>query len=137
MSDTERPITTGAAPGERRAVVKSELQSLKERVREHGLQLEDIRLREQTEESSNTELFDNLQIGFENMIKEMRLEFEEKLSAANAEITKLQKQIVVMRGDASIQGQQLKVTSKNLGDLAETVDDILRDINGDNEDLYA
>ena len=42
-----------------------------------------------------------------------------------------------MRGDASIQGQQLKVTSKNLGDLAETVDDILRDINGDNEDLYA
>ena len=52
-------------------------------------------------------------------------------------ITKLQKQIVVMRGDASIQGQQLKVTSKNLGDLAETVDDILRDINGDNEDLYA
>ena len=71
------------------------------------------------------------------MIKEMRLEFEEKLNTANAEITKLQKQIVVMRGDASIQGQQLKVTSKNLGDLAETVDDILRDINGDNEDLYA
>eukprot|EP00505_MAST-04D_sp_SCG-Rhode-Island_P003625 Stramenopile-MAST_4_protein_3625 len=137
MSDTERPITTGAAPGERRAGVKSELQSLKERVREHGLQLEDIRLREQTEESSNTELFDNLQIGFENMIKEMRLEFEEKLNTANAEITKLQKQIVVMRGDASIQGQQLKVTSKNLGDLAETVDDILRDINGDSEDLYA
>jgi hypothetical protein len=42
-----------------------------------------------------------------------------------------------MRGDSSIQGQQLKVTSKNLGDLADTVDEIVRDIHGDNDDVYA
>ena len=57
------------------------------------------------------------------MIKELRADFE-KLAASNAEIDKLKKQLVIMRGEAKIQGQQVKVTSKHLGDLAETVDEL-------------
>ena len=67
----------------------------------------------------------------------MRSEFDTKLVAANNEIDKLKKQIVIMRGEAKIQGQQVKVTSKHLGDLADTVDEIVRDINGDVDDTYA
>jgi|SaaInlStandDraft_5_1057022.scaffolds.fasta_scaffold34908_1 hypothetical protein len=138
MEDPTRPVTTGAAPGEgRRPGVKSELASLRNRVREHDLIIEDMKRKEETSESTGTEMLDNLQSMFETQIQQLRAEFDRKLAAANSEIAKLQKQIVIMRGDSSIQGQQLKVTSKNLGDLADTVDEIVRDIHGDNDDVYA
>ncbi len=138
MEDPTRPVTTDAAPGAgRRQGVKNEIASLRTRVREHDLMFEDIKRREETSESTGTEMLDNLQSMFENQINQLRAEFERKLGDANSEITKLQKQIVIMRGESSIQGQQLKVTSTNLGDLANTVDEIVRDINGDTDDIYA
>ena len=138
MEDPTRPVTTDAAPGAgRRQGVKNEIASLRTRVREHDLMFEDIKRREETSESTGTEMLDNLQSMFENQINQLRAEFERKLGDANSEITKLQKQIVIMKGESSIQGQQLKVTSTNLGDLANTVDEIVRDINGDTDDIYA
>ena len=138
MEDPSRPVTTGAAPGEgRRQGVKSEIASLRNRVREHELMLQDIKQREETSESTGTEMLDNLQSMFENQIQQLRADFDRKLGEANSEIAKLQKQIVIMRGESSIQGQQLKVTSTNLGDLANTVDEIVRDIHGDTDDIYA
>ena len=138
MEDPSRPVTTDAAPGAgRRQGVKNEIASLKTRVREHDLMFEDIKRREETSESTGTEMLDNLQSMFENQINQLRAEFERKLGDANNEIAKLQKQIVIMKGESSIQGQQLKVTSTNLGDLANTVDEIVRDINGDTDDIYA
>lgn len=138
MEDPSRPVTTDAAPGAgRRQGVKNEIANLKTRVREHDLMFEDIKRREETSESTGTEMLDNLQSMFENQINQLRAEFERKLGDANNEIAKLQKQIVIMKGESSIQGQQLKVTSTNLGDLANTVDEIVRDINGDTDDIYA
>ncbi len=136
IEDT-RPRTTGRGPKLRREGVKSQIAEISKRLRDHDIALEDIKRKEQSEESSNTEMLDNLQIGFENLINDMRAEFDKKLAASNAEIDKLKKQIVIMRGEAKIQGQQVKVTSKHLGDLAETVDEIVRDINGDVDDTYA
>ena len=136
IEDT-RPRTTGRGPKLRREGVKSQIAEISKRLREHDIALEDIKRKEQSEESSNTEMLDNLQIGFENLINDMRAEFDKKLAASNAEIDKLKKQIIIMRGEAKIQGQQVKVTSKHLGDLAETVDEIVRDINGDVDDTYA
>lgn len=133
--EDNRPRTTGKFP--RREGVKNQIADITKRLREHDLTLEEIKLKEQSEESSNTEMLDNLQLMFENMIKDMRSEFDTKLVAANNEIDKLKKQIVIMRGEAKIQGQQVKVTSKHLGDLADTVDEIVRDINGDVDDTYA
>jgi|TARA_B110000008_G_C16581736_1_gene408633 DNA-binding transcriptional MerR regulator len=133
--EDNRPRTTGKFP--RREGVKNQIADITKRLREHDLTLEEIKLKEQSEESSNTEMLDNLQLMFENMIKDMRSEFDTKLGAANNEIDKLKKQIVIMRGEAKIQGQQVKVTSKHLGDLADTVDEIVRDINGDVDDTYA
>ena len=133
--EDNRPRTTGKFP--RREGVKNQIADITKRLREHDLTLEEIKLKEQSEESSNTEMLDNLQLMFENMIKDMRSEFDTKLLAANNEIDKLKKQIVIMRGEAKIQGQQVKVTSKHLGDLADTVDEIVRDINGDVDDTYA
>ena len=133
--EDNRPRTTGKFP--RREGVKNQIADITKRLREHDLALEEIKLKEQSEESSNTEMLDNLQLMFENMIKDMRSEFDTKLVAANNEIDKLKKQIVIMRGEAKIQGQQVKVTSKHLGDLADTVDEIVRDINGDVDDTYA
>ena len=135
--EDSRPRTTGRGPTRRREGVKNQISEISKRLREHDIALEDINRKEQSEESSNSELLDNLQLGFENMIKELRAEFEGKLAASNAEIDKLKKQLVIMRGEAKIQGQQVKVTSKHLGDLAETVDEIVRDINGDVDDTYA
>ena len=132
--EDNRPRTTGKFP--RREGVKNQIADITKRLREHDLTLEEIKLKEQSEESSNTEMLDNLQLMFENMIKDMRSEFDTKLVAANNEIDKLKKQIVIMRGEAKIQGQQVKVTSKHLGDLADTVDEIVRDINGDVDDTY-
>ena len=133
--EDNRPRTTGKFP--RREGVKNQIADITKRLREHDLALEEIKLKEQSEESSNTEMLDNLQLMFENMIKDMRSEFDTKLGAAHNEIDKLKKQIVIMRGEAKIQGQQVKVTSKHLGDLADTVDEIVRDINGDVDDTYA
>ena len=133
--EDNRPRTTGKFP--RREGVKNQIADITKRLREHDLTLEEIKLKEQSEESSNTEMLDNLQLMFENMIKDMRSEFDTKLGAAHNEIEKLKKQIVIMRGEAKIQGQQVKVTSKHLGDLADTVDEIVRDINGDVDDTYA
>ena len=133
--EDNRPRTTGKFP--RREGVKNQIADITKRLREHDLTLEEIKLKEQSEESSNTEMLDNLQLMFENMIKDMRSEFDTKLGAAHNEIDKLKKQIVIMRGEAKIQGQQVKVTSKHLGDLADTVDQIVRDINGDVDDTYA
>ncbi len=133
--EDNRPRTTGKFP--RREGVKNQIADITKRLREHDLTLEEIKLKEQSEESSNTEMLDNLQLMFENMIKDMRSEFDTKLGAAHNEIDKLKKQIVIMRGEAKIQGQQVKVTSKHLGDLADTVDEIVRDINGDVDDTYA
>ena len=133
--EDNRRRTTGKFP--RREGVKNQIADITKRLREHDLTLEEIKLKEQSEESSNTEMLDNLQLMFENMIKDMRSEFDTKLVAANNEIDKLKKQIVIMRGEAKIQGQQVKVTSKHLGDLADTVDEIVRDINGDVDDTYA
>ena len=133
--EDNRPRTTGQFP--RREGVKNQIADITKRLREHDLTLEEIKLKEQSEESSNTEMLDNLQLMFENMIKDMRSEFDTKLGAAHNEIDKLKKQIVIMRGEAKIQGQQVKVTSKHLGDLADTVDEIVRDINGDVDDTYA
>ena len=49
MEDPTRPVTTGAAPGEgRRPGVKSELASLRNRVREHDLIIEDMKRKEET-----------------------------------------------------------------------------------------
>ena len=135
--EDSRPRTTGRGPARRREGVKNQISEISRRLREHDIALEDIKQKEQSEESSNSEILDNLQLGFENMIKELRAEFEGKLAASNAEIDKLKKQLVIMRGEAKIQGQQVKVTSKHLGDLAETVDEIVRDINGDVDDTYA
>ena len=133
--EDNRPRTTGKFP--RREGVKNQIADITKRLREHDLTLEEIKLKEQSEESSNTEMLDNLQLMFENMIKDMRSEFDTKLGAAHNEIDKLKKQIVIMRGEAKIRGQQVKVTSKHLGDLADTVDEIVRDINGDVDDTYA
>ena len=133
--EDNRPRTTGKFP--RREGVKNQIADITKRLREHDLTLDEIKLKEQSEESSNTEMLDNLQLMFENMIKDMRSEFDTKLGAAHNEIDKLKKQIVIMRGEAKIQGQQVKVTSKHLGDLADTVDEIVRDINGDVDDTYA
>ena len=133
--EDNRPRTTGKFP--RREGVKNQIADITKRLREHDLTLEEIKLKEQSEESSNTEMLDNLQLMFENMIKDMRSEFDTKSGAAHNEIDKLKKQIVIMRGEAKIQGQQVKVTSKHLGDLADTVDEIVRDINGDVDDTYA
>jgi protoporphyrinogen oxidase len=135
--EDNRPRTTGRGPKLRREGVKSQIAEISKRLREHDITLEDIKRKEQSEESSNTEMLDNLQIGFENLINDMRAEFDKKLAASNAEIDKLKKQIIIMRGEAKIQGQQVKVTSKHLGDLADTVDEIVRDINGDVDDTYA
>ena len=135
--EESRPRTTGRAPGGRREGVKNQISFITQRLTEHDMALEEIRLKEQSEESSNTEMLDNLQSMFENMIKDLREDFEKKQAASNAEIEKLKKQIVIMRGESKIQGQQVKVTSKHLGDLAETVDEIVRDINGDVDETYA
>ena len=135
--EDNRPRTTGRGPKLRREGVKSQIAEISKRLREHDITLEDIKRKEQSEESSNTEMLDNLQIGFENLINDMRAEFDKKLAASNAEIDKLKKQIIIIRGEAKIQGQQVKVTSKHLGDLADTVDEIVRDINGDVDDTYA
>ena len=133
--EDNRPRTTGKFP--RHEGVKNQIADITKRLREHDMTLEEIKLKEQSEESSNTEMLDNLQLMFENMIKDMRSEFDTKLGAAHNEIDKLKKQIVIMRVEAKIQGQQVKVTSKHLGDLADTVDEIVRDINGDVDDTYA
>ena len=135
--EESRPRTTGRAPGGRREGVKNQIAFITQRLTEHDMALEEIKLKEQSEESSNTEMLDNLQSMFENMIKDLREDFEKKQAASNAEIEKLKKQIVIMRGESKIQGQQVKVTSKHLGDLAETVDEIVRDINGDVDETYA
>ena len=92
--EDNRPRTTGKFP--RREGVKNQIADITKRLREHDLTLEEIKLKEQSEESSNTEMLDNLQLMFENMIKDMRSEFDTKLGAAHNEIDKLKKQIVIM-----------------------------------------
>ena len=42
------------------------------------------------------------------MIKELRAEFEGKLAASNAEIDKLKKQLVIMRGEAKFKVNKLR-----------------------------
>ena len=97
--EDNRPRTTGKFP--RREGVKNQIADITKRLREHDLTLEEIKLKEQSEESSNTEMLDNLQLMFENMIKDMRSEFDTKLGAANNEIDKLKKQIVLNRLEKS------------------------------------
>jgi hypothetical protein len=107
--EDNRPRTTGKFP--RREGVKNQIADITKRLREHDLTLEEIKLKEQSEESSNTEMLDNLQLMFENMIKDMRSEFDTKLGAAHNEIDKLKKQIVIMRGEAKIQGAQTLIVN--------------------------
>jgi hypothetical protein len=134
-----RPSTAGSynsppLPGRRSPGVKGTLFRLEQKVGEHEGILQSLTKTKEAAADNTTEIFDQMQKRFDNIMEEMRTEMTDKLKAAYVEIERLRKQLSIVKGEQTIHKSQLRDQAKGVQLLNRAVGEITRELNGDVDD---